>query len=36
MSRYDGLLDRIAYYFELPQDVAQMTVRQFRGGNGLL
>lgn len=36
MRRYDGLLDRIAYYFELPQDVAQMTVRQFRGGDGQL
>lgn len=27
--RYDGLLDRIAYYFELPDDVASMTVREF-------
>jgi probable F420-dependent oxidoreductase len=30
LHRYDGLLDRIAYHFELPQDVAKMTVREFR------
>jgi probable F420-dependent oxidoreductase len=30
MHRYDGLLDRVAYYFELPDDVARMTVREFK------
>lgn len=30
LRRYDGLLDRIAYYFELPDDVAKLTVREFR------
>lgn len=26
MRRYDGLLDRVAYYFDLPEDVARITV----------
>ncbi len=30
LRRYDGLLDRLAYYFELPDDVARMTVREFK------
>lgn len=29
MRRYAGLLDRIAYYFELPDDVAKVTVGEF-------
>ena len=29
-ARYDGLLDRAMYYFDLPDDVAKMTVREFR------
>lgn len=29
LRRYDGLLDRVSYYFELPDDAARMTVRAF-------
>ncbi len=32
LRRYDGLLDRVAYYFELPNDVARITVRGFTSG----
>lgn len=30
LRRYDGLLDRVAYYFDLPDDVARMTVQAFK------
>ncbi|MCL6511325.1 MAG: TIGR03617 family F420-dependent LLM class oxidoreductase [Anaerolineae bacterium] len=30
MRRYDGLLDRLGYYFDPPDDAAPMTVRTFK------
>jgi len=33
-ARYDGLLDRAAYYFDLPGDVAKITVRAFKNHAG--